>query len=284
MYTTTVAPPRTPMWSSLWLHKNVVCFSVNEDTDDLFWKVSFRRGGGGGRGEEKWNGRETCLWHPCFFLGKELASYLPMTWLCCSLGPQAGHFLGAGSCVRELGSPSELWLTRQGSKNGRAQSPSFKYQNKQLEVSAGSEMQTCGELTWAWNGSLYGVSNLSSLLIYDLWCWARPWRLISKEARSPTYFPIGLLSAQYSPWEVRQRKYRTQRVLLERPKANSQTKRESLILYRFLICSSPDLFIFYFFILFHIILHILDSIVYYFPNSNIEKLARICKTNYRRTK
>lgn len=48
--------------------------------------------------------------------------------------------------------------------------------------------------------------------------------------------------------------------------------------------SFPHLQFWSFHILFHIIFHIIDSIVYYFPNSNIEKLARLCKTNYRRTR
>lgn len=80
------------------------------------------------------NGREICLWRLRLFLGQELASCLPVTGLCCSLRPQAGHFLSTGSCVRQLGSPSEFWLMRRGPKNGRAQSPSFKYQKKQWEV------------------------------------------------------------------------------------------------------------------------------------------------------
>lgn len=36
----------------------------------------------------------------CLSLGQELASWLPMTGLCCCLSLQAGHFLSTGSCVR----------------------------------------------------------------------------------------------------------------------------------------------------------------------------------------
>lgn len=55
-------------------------------------------------------------------------------------------------------------------------------------------MQTCGELTLAWNGSLCRVSNPSSLPLRIYGAGLSALRLVSKEARAPTSFPTGVLS------------------------------------------------------------------------------------------
>jgi hypothetical protein len=55
-------------------------------------------------------------------------------------------------------------------------------------------MQTCGELTLAWKGSLCRVSTPSSLPLMVYGAELSPLRLVRKEARSPTHFPVGLLS------------------------------------------------------------------------------------------
>lgn len=66
-------------------------------------------------------------------------------------------------------------------------------------------MQTCGELTLAWNGSLCRVSNPSSLPLMIYGAGPSSLRLISKEARSPT-FQLDCFLFWCSPSEGKQRK------------------------------------------------------------------------------
>lgn len=125
----------------------------------------------------------------CLSLGQELASWLPMTGLCCCLSPQADHFLSTGSCVRNSKrAPQNSGLQGQSLKMAGLRFPPLSIEKTIGSVSSRLRMQTCGELTLAWNGSLCRFQIHSHCCL-----WFMMVRLVRKEARSPTYFPIGSL-------------------------------------------------------------------------------------------
>lgn len=113
--------------------------------------------------------------------------------------PQAGHFFSSGLYIRNSNEAAQNQL-KAGSKHGRAWILLFIYQQRLLEVAAGSEYRPCGELTSGWNRSLLGAPNPPSLPTWFTMLGSVHWSSCGWGARSLSLLSHCALSASQTPY------------------------------------------------------------------------------------